>query len=166
MKNIISPLAGNLTQYNKERIKRDNEYKEFFDRAMIGDKICRSLLVNRYIFSRDEMPYYCIAYIEQFILNVGAEVGNSGSIPSRLFPDNPKKKSDYWRKFFISFFVCRKVAKEGMTVPEAKELACVEYGIDTRMVEKYIQSAIEYQKTNPEMFSVIIEEHIGSVNKK
>jgi hypothetical protein len=162
MSKIISPLTGNLTQYNKERIKRDNEYKQFFDSAMIGDKVCRSILISRYIFSRDEMPYYCIAYIEQFILNVGVEVGNSNSIPSRLFPDNPKRKSDYWRKFFISFFVCRKVVKEGMTVPEAKELACIEYGIDTRAVEKNIKSAIKYQKTNPDMFSVSIEEHIGS----
>lgn len=141
-------------------------YKELYDRAMIGDTFGRALLIHRYTSMRDEMPDYCIEYIEKFIQNVAHEVGHGNSIPSKLFPDNPKRKSNFWKRFEIAGFVYRKVVNEGMTIPAAKELACVEFEVDTRAIEKNIKSAIEYQKTNPEILSVSIEDHIGTVNKR
>ena len=141
-------------------------YREFYDRAMMGEIPARVLLIHRYVSPDYEMPDYCNEYVERFILNVAHEVGHGNSIPSRLFPDNPKRKSSFWKRFEISGFVYRKVVNEGMTIPAAKELACDEFGVDTRAIEKNIKSAIEYQKENPDFLSVSIEERIGSGNKR
>ena len=92
-------------------------YKEFFDRALMGEKVARVLLIYRYISRDYELPDYYNKYIERFILNVADEIGYGNGIPARLCPDNPNKSSSFYRCFEVSEFVYRKVKNEERTIP-------------------------------------------------
>lgn len=147
--------------------EHDELYQEFYYRAKSGEANYRSLLLYRYTTMRDEMPNYCIEYIEGFIQNVAREIIKGDGISPKLFPDNPTRRvsKTFGYHLDVAYFVYRSVKNDGFLLPRAKELAAVKYSKEVRSIEKSIQKVKEFQEKYPDSFSVPLADVIKTRKK-
>jgi uncharacterized protein YoaH (UPF0181 family) len=80
----------------------ESRYKQTFLMAQKGDAISRALLLEKYRRSRDEIPSYCLNYINQLLKNIEDDLRFSNKRAStKFFPDNPRKGTDISKKLAV-----------------------------------------------------------------
>jgi hypothetical protein len=80
-------------------------YKEFFLRAENGCTTARAIFVHRYTTMREEMPDYCIEYVEKFIQNVAYDIGHGKNVTKKFFP-NDSRKVDFKKQMAVFSYFC------------------------------------------------------------
>jgi hypothetical protein len=80
----------------------ESRFRQTFLMAQKGDAISRSLLLERYRKSRNEIPSYCLNYINQLLKNIEDDLRFSDKRAStKFFPDNPRKGTDISKKLAV-----------------------------------------------------------------
>jgi len=90
----VTYKAGDLIKVGGGGLE-DHIYRELFLMAKNGDRFGRISLLYQYMENRDEMPDYCFEYIEEFLGNVITDIASDESSTKKLFPDKPKKGTDF-----------------------------------------------------------------------
>jgi len=104
-------------------------YKEYFHRAENGCTTARAIFVHQYTTRREEMPDYCIEYVEKFIQNVAHDIGHGKNVTKKFFP-NDSRKVDFKKQEKVFNYFCdltNGVAplghkREGWLLPENEKL--------------------------------------------
>lgn len=83
----------------------DGFYREYFHRAEKGCTTARALFVHRYTTMREEMPDYCIEYVEKFIQNVAHDIAHGNNVTKKFFP-NDSRKIDFKKQTEVFNYFC------------------------------------------------------------
>jgi hypothetical protein len=79
----------------------ESRFRQTFLMAQKGDAISRALLLEKYRM-RNELPSYCLIYINQLLKNIEDDLRFSNKRAStKFFPDNPRKGTDISKKLAV-----------------------------------------------------------------